>query len=109
MPNECPALRPPAWADHIATLRGYIDVLPDIAYQKSARKALDAIEAELQCLRDDPNRLDFTGAPSVFVWQLFGLADGNIMAKVGIHGKETEAISDTPRAALAAAIKRLKL
>lgn len=49
--SEISTLRPPAWADPIATIRRYIDVLPDIAYQKPVRKALDAIEAELQRLR----------------------------------------------------------
>lgn len=61
-----PALRPPAWADHIATIRGYASMLAPGPYYQPVRDALAALEAELKRLRDDPNRLDFTGAPPVF-------------------------------------------
>lgn len=103
-----------AMTDHIATIRKALDWAANwlgmkfTARHTEAASALDALTAELQRLRDDPNRLDLSKLPAGSGWLVSALGDGNFMAVVApTPDGECEAISDTPRAALTSAIERI--
>lgn len=69
--------------------------------------ALDTLAAELARLR--ANALDLSAVPEGMGWVvLHSISDGNIMAAVGTPGRIKDAIADTPAAALAAAIERVR-
>lgn len=97
------------------TLIQFLDLTGATAGTKNSRsiKALATLEARIAEL--EACALDLTKVPEGFGWIVHSLRDGNIKATIGTDhnpphdpGREYEAIADTPRAALEAAIGRIK-
>lgn len=94
--------------DHIATIRKALDWAANwlgmkfTSYHTEAASALNALTAELQRLRDDPNRLDPQSVPEGWTIEVV-----DVCLSQTIDGRKrwVDGEGPNPRAALAAAIK----
>lgn len=107
--------------DHIATIREALIGLGDdlravtgMPTEAPGLASLSAVEAELQRLRDDPNRLDLASVPTPWRFQTLSLNEYPCEEEkwcVFLYGcgwnDIIEGRGSTPRAALAAAIERI--